>query len=248
MKARFSLHSMLVAAGLALGSMHAMAAPPPTAADVGDADSFGKRVVWIGFAQTGTVILTSDCTPDPNNPLGPNDRCVVLNAAPNNTSFNFPDLGSITLPANSASTLICHWATPTIFYSFNNQAGTSPIGRFNARATYRLESEVLADPALINPQTSAPFNGGIDVSISGVSETKSLAAGEFDSRQVTATRTCIGGLVNKASLTSDYGLSEALAKKFFQKPITIRVGAAGFARGVSDASVSFSTRLTTDEK
>lgn len=240
------LRVMSVAAGLALGSLNAMAAPPPTAADVGDADSFGKRVVWIGVASSGVVTLASDCMPDPSNPLGPNDRCVVLNAG--TTPFNFPDLGSITLPANSASTLICHWATPNVFYSFNNQAGTSPLGRFSARATYRLESEVLADPALINPQTGLPFGGGIDVSISGINETKSLALGEFASRQVTATRTCIAGLVTKAGLTRDYGLSDALAKKFFQQPITIRVGTAGSARGVSDAQVFFSTRFTTDEK
>lgn len=240
------LRAMFVAAGLALGSMHAMAAPPPTAANVGDADSFGKRVVWIGLATTGAVYLASDCTPDPNNPLGPNDRCVMLNAGV--ASFNFPDLGSITLPANSASTLICHWATPNVFYRFENQAGTSPIGRFTARATYRLESEVLADPALINPQTGLPFGGGIDVSISGVSETKSLALGEFASRQVTATRTCVGGLVTKAGLIREYGLSDGLAKKFFQKPVTIRVGTAGSALGVSAAQMFFSTRFTTDEK
>lgn len=40
----------------------------------------------------------------------------------------------------------------------------------------------------------------------------------------------------------------AQAKAFFQRPITIRVGTRGSARGVSDASVFFSTRFTADDK
>ena len=237
---------MSVAAGLAIGSMHAMAASPPTADAVGDADSFGKRVVWIGLATTGGVILASDCTPDPQNPLGPNDRCVVLNAG--TTSFNFPDLGRIALPGNSANSLICHWATPNVFYRFNNSTTTPATGQFSARATYRIESEILANPALIDLQTGLPFSGGIDISISGINVSRSLAAGEFASQQVTATRTCIGGLISKAALMRDHGLSEAQANKFFEKPITIRVGTRGSARGVSDASVLFSTRFTADDK
>ena len=51
------------------------AVQPPSEASVGDADSFGNRVVWIGLLGTGLVTLTGDCT---SVPLGPDDRCVTL--------------------------------------------------------------------------------------------------------------------------------------------------------------------------
>lgn len=246
---RGSLLAMASALALTLAftSLHAVAAPPPAVANVGDADSYGKRVIWIGMAVTGNVSLRSDCTPDPTNPLGPNDRCVVLSAAAT-TPFNFVDLGSITLPAYSANSLICHWATANVFYRFSNPTTTASSGSFNVRATYRLESTVLNDPALVNPLTGLPFGGGIDVSISGVTESRSLAPGEFSSQQANSTRTCIAGLLSKSALMRDYGLSEAQAKNVFQGPITIRVGMRGSARGVSDAFMFYSTRFTADEK
>jgi hypothetical protein len=91
------LSTIAAAAALALTAAPALAVPP-TAAEVGDADSFGSRVVWMGLAGTGAVFSSSDCTPDPNNPLGPDDRCVTLIPAPAMTSFDFRDLGRITLP------------------------------------------------------------------------------------------------------------------------------------------------------
>lgn len=241
------LTTLALAGGLVLACLHAVAAPP-TAAEVGDADSFGRRVVFAGLVVTGGVALASDCTPDPNFPPGPEDRCVVLNTAPLPTTFSFPDIGRITLPGSSVNSLLCHWATANVFYSLANNTAAPLTARFSVRPTYRIESEVLADPALINPQTSAPFGGGIDLSISGISDTQTLAPGAINARQETGTRTCVAGLVSKASLSRDYGLSDSQIKRLFQRPITIRVGVTGRAIGVADASMFYSTRFTGDER
>lgn len=247
MQKRPVLSALALVAALALSAP--LLAAPPTAAEVGDADSFGRRVVWIGLATTGVVFLSSDCTPDPGNPLGPDDRCVVLNPAPlATTPFNYPDLGRITLPGDSVNSLICHWATPNIFYSFQNTTASPVSAQFRASATYRIESEVLQDPSLINPITGSPFAGGFDVSIPGALDRQTLAAGASQTHRISATRTCIAGLVTKAALVRDYGLTSAQAKKFFQKPVTIKVGVSGSALSVSSASISFSTRFTGDEK
>ena len=223
-------------------------AAPPTNADVGDAASFGNKVVWIGVASTGAVTLASSCTPDPNNPLGPDDRCVVLNASPAPTSFSFPDLGRITLPGNSVNSLICHWATLGGSYSFSNTSAASAFARFRARPTYRIESEVLRDPSLINQSTGLPFGGGIDISLPGQTDFQTLAAGATQTHSLYATRTCIGGLLTKTSLMEQYGLTEGQTKKLFDKPITIRVGISGLAQWVSDATVFVGTRFTADDK
>ena len=41
----------------------------PTDADVGDADSFGKNVKWLGLLQTGSISLQPDCTPVPGDEI-----------------------------------------------------------------------------------------------------------------------------------------------------------------------------------
>jgi hypothetical protein len=247
MNARLFLSALAVAAGL--GASGLGRAAPPTADAVGDADSFGKKMVWIGFAQTGTVLLSNDCSLANTGPLGPNDRCQVLVSGSN--TYSYPDLGSISLPGNSAGTFICHWASPGINYVLSYPTPTGPGSGpplFRARATYRIESELLQDPSLINPMTHLPFDGGIDVTVPITFEKHQPAGTASDGRAVYGTRACIGGLVTKASLISDYGLTEQQAKKFFEKPLTIRVGVSGQARWVSEASIQISTRFTTDEK
>src|SRR5687768_11308831 len=62
-------------------------------AEVGDVDSFGRNVRFIGSMQSGTVTLTSDCTPSPEFPPGPDDECIVTSPAPGATSFNATDVG-----------------------------------------------------------------------------------------------------------------------------------------------------------
>src|SRR4030095_16747355 len=98
----------------ALGLMIAVAAQaaPPTVEEVGDPDSFGRDVIYLGNAQTSNVALQGDCTPDPMFPRAPNDRCIVLNAQPAATSFNEDGLATLALPAESTKSLICFALTP----------------------------------------------------------------------------------------------------------------------------------------
>src|SRR5262245_63693870 len=59
------------------------AAAAPTVDDVGDADSFGRNVTYLGLAQTLSVAVVDDCsTSDPTL-----ERCIVANPAPAPTTF-----------------------------------------------------------------------------------------------------------------------------------------------------------------
>lgn len=224
-------------------------AAPLTDADVGDADSFGKKVVWIGLVQTGVVVLAEDCDPSEIGPLGPNDRCVTLSPAPATTSFSYPDLGHVTLPGKSTDTLICHWATPLVSYGFHNTTGTAALAKFTLRATYRLESAVLANPALLNPTTGLPFDGGIDIAgLPTYRNYQTIADGATQSHMIQSTRTCIEGMISKSTLVNTYGLTEAQAKSFFANPVTIRAGVSGDAALVSGASIIVGTRFTGDTR
>ena len=103
---------------IALSLLIAAAAPAaaPTVEEVGDADSFGRDVVYLGSAQTANVALQADCTPDPMAPPPPpNDRCIVLNAQPATTTFVEDGLATMQLPADSTKSLICFALTPNVF-------------------------------------------------------------------------------------------------------------------------------------
>jgi hypothetical protein len=235
---------------IALGLMMAVAAQaaPPTAEEVGDPDSFGRDVIYLGNAQTANVALQADCTPDPMFPPAPNDRCIVLNAQPAATTFNEDGLATLSLPAESTKSLICFALTPNVNYEFFNLTGVSqPNARYNARAVITIENEVLNDPTLIDPNTGLPYGGKMTLPLSTYSESRSIAAGEREQKSMFLSRHCIGGLVSKRSLVGS-GLSETQAKQFFKKPMKFTFGASGTVQIVDFANYFYGIRLYGDSK
>ncbi|MFY2762777.1 hypothetical protein [Arenimonas sp. MALMAid1274] len=221
----------------------AAVAAAPTVAEVGDADSFGKNLKWIGLVSS-FIQLSPDCTPPVGEPGDPN--CVTLAPAGTTTVINAPNLASITLPGRSSQTLLCHWQTPIVQYNVGNFTGAPGNYQFRVTPTYRIESDVLDDPALINPVTGAAFGGYIDTALTAINESGSIGSGESFFRTETGTRMCIGAIVSKASLMNQYGLTEQQAKRFFRRPITITVGLTGTARLVEFANINFGTRFVGD--
>lgn len=214
-----------------------------TVEEVGDADSFGKRVTWLGLL-SGNVLLSTDCTPAPGEPANPN--CITLNPAPALTVFTAVDVASITLPGKSSETLLCHWQTPLVNYRASNDTLAPQLFNFRLSPRYRIQSEVLDDPALINPNTSAPFGGSFEVVLTSVFKNRSMEPGDSESETISGTRMCIAGMVTRAALVGQYGLTAAQAKQFFRKPITVTMSINGQARMLSGASINFGTRITGD--
>lgn len=214
-----------------------------TAEEVGDADSFGRNVKFIGLA-SASATLANDCTPPPGEPADPN--CRVLAPAPGITTFALPDLDTVTLPARATRSLICHSQTPVTNYGFLNPGPDAGPARFSLRATYRFESTVLDDPALIDPNTGLPFGGGFDQILTSIIDTRTLQPGESASRFDTGTRACIGGVISRQFLVDALGLSDAQAREFFRRPITIRVGIAGNAQRLSGAGINLGVRFYGD--
>lgn len=218
----------------------AAAKAAPTAAEVGDADSFGRNVHWMGLL-SAYIYLQPDCVV-PGEPADP--RCIQLNPEPGFTSFDAPDLAAITLPGKSTHSLICHWQTPIVSVGFANFTAATEQYRFQAYPVYRIESEVL--DGLSDPNTGTPYNGAIELPLGAINVSGSIDPGEYNVEQFTFTRSCIGGLVSKRSLVNGYGLTEQQAKQFFKKPITITMSIRGSARMVDAANINFGTRFTGD--
>ena len=234
---------------IALGLLVSLAAQAaPTVEEVGDPDSFGRDVIYLGNAQTSNVALQADCTPDPMFPPAPNDRCIVLAAQPAPTSFNEDGLATLQLPADSTKSLVCFALTPNVNFEFLNLTGVQQANaRYNARAVITIENEVLDDPTLIDPATGLPYGGKMTLPLSTYSESRSIAAGERAQKSMFLSRHCIGGLVSKRSLVAS-GLNEAQAKQFFKKPMKFTFGASGTVQIVDFANFFYGIRLYGDSK
>ena len=221
-----------------------VAAPVHTAIteeSVGDPYSFGRAQTYLGVAQAG-VALRDDCTGYP--PEG--DPCIELLAAPATTNVDESDLATIELPGKATNSLICFTFTPFATWDWSNDTGSTQTAAMLLRPAVRVESEVLDDPSLIDPDTGLPFNGVLlDQTISTFLQTRSLDPGESDFQFRATTRACTGGLVSQRML-QDLGLSNALIKEFFKRPIIISFGVRGSVAMVTGGSYSVGVRLYGD--
>jgi hypothetical protein len=214
--------------------------------EVGDFDSFGRNVRYIGTLQSGTVSLQGDCTPDPSFPSGPDDRCIPTTPSPGGTTISAIDIGRVLIPGRATHSVICHWQTPIVVFGFYNDTGVfQDDGRFVVNPTYTIENEVLDDPALVDPATGLPFGGRFSVGLGGIRRERSLQPGESQVEREAGTRVCIGGIVS-AQMLRGFGLTDAQVTEFFKKDTTITMNLQGSARFVEFASIIYGVRFVGD--
>lgn len=208
---------------------------------VGDPYSFGRNQTYLGLAQV-RVTLRADCSEFPPDA----DPCIELTPAPGVTNVDESDLAAIELPGNATNSLICFTFTPFATWEWLNNTGSTQTASMFLRPTVRVESEVLADPSLINPVTGMPFNGVlIDQPISTFLQSRSLAPGESDFQFRATTRACTGGLASQRML-GGLGLSDKLIKEFFKEPIFISFGVSGSVSMVTSGGYLVGIRLYGD--
>jgi hypothetical protein len=151
----------------------------------------------------------------------------VANPAPGITSFNEPNLATISLPKNASKSLLCFTITPFIFNNWQNNTGSAQLARFSAVADITITNPVLDDPTLIDPGTGLPFGGQIQLGLSTWSKTFTLQNGEVDTERSTQSRACIAGIISKRALVENYGLTDTQANQFFKKAMTLTFGSRG---------------------
>ena len=212
---------------------------------MGDPDSFGRNLHFLGVAQTGLVSFTTGCLPP--DPLFPDDRCVEVNPSPAPTSAQFNDIGRINLPAKASNSLLCHSITSFPVWNAANFSGAPGLMRFQHGASFTIENPVLDDPGLIDPTTGVPFGGKLEAVFGSLTlEMHTMQPGDQEFKHHVDTRFCLGGLIGKAVLIDIYGLTGAQADDFFKKPMTIRLNLALRTQLIDDASVLYGLRLFGD--
>ncbi|HEX6834497.1 MAG TPA: hypothetical protein VF132_13250 [Rudaea sp.] len=210
-------------------------------ADVGDADSFGRNVQWLGVTD-GDVELSSDCSG-----FDPGTACQAIAPVPAVTNFHFTDLGHIALPAKAANSLLCYWFSPILTVSYNNPTATTVVGNLQINPSLTIENPVLATPGLIDPTTGVPFGGSLVTGMTSLQRFQvPLPPGISLFERKRDSAVCIAGFLSRKTLVETYGLTESQAKDFFKKPTTVRLNVAGSSQYVDNASLYFGLRIVGD--
>ena len=225
--------------GLTLSAPLAPRADALAVEDVGDVDSFGRNLRWLGVTQMNAS-LTTDCSAW----TGPGCQVITPGAF---TSFAFNDLGRIRLPPKATKSLLCYWLSPLVTVSYENptSAPVNALVRYNPTLT--IENPLLNDPALINPMTGLPFGGRIDTSMTSSEfyEVPLMPGAAFTQRSRDSA-VCIAGFLTKRSLIDNYGLTEAQATAFFQQETIVRMNLTGAVNHVASADFIFGLRIVGD--
>lgn len=234
------LSSLAIAVGLR--------AAPPTAAEVGDVDSFGHNAQYMG-AKSGFITLSPACTPAPT-PIPPgtanDDQCFNLAAAPALTNFDAQDILRIKLPKKATRTIIYPALNFFLNYQLQNTTGVfQPQGVFAFSALLSIESDVLLDPTIIDPQTGLPANGKLVGQFSYIyRDDRSMDINARQRLRETVVRVGNAG-ISKAGLIGQ-GLPESVVDDLFKSSMTIRMSVTGNARLVTDANITCNMRLFGD--
>jgi hypothetical protein len=210
-----------------------------TVEDVGDVDSFGRNLRWLGVTQMNAA-LTTDCS----GWTEPGCQVITPGAF---TSFNFTDLARIRLPPKATKSLLCYWVSPLVTVTYDNP-GSSPVNALlRYSPTLTIENAVLNDPGLINPGTGLPFGGRLDTGMTSSEFYEvPLAPGSQFTQRSRDSAVCIAGFLSKRALTDTYGLTDAQATAFFQNETMVRMNLSGAVNHVADASFVFGLRIIGD--
>lgn len=122
-----------------------------SADEVGDVDSFGRYVKWLG-KQTPMITISADCEAGDALCFAPSTPGKIL-------SFVQRKHATITLPPASANSLICHHLSPFWWYSLDNTGTTNSFGMLQLTPYVTVYNEVLNDPSAVDPSTGTPYGG-----------------------------------------------------------------------------------------
>jgi hypothetical protein len=221
-------------------AMSGAAKAGPTEEEVGDVDSFGRNVKWLGVTQMN-VFLTPDCSGFPEG-VG----CAELDAN-GSASFSFEDLARIELPKKAANSLLCYWLSPFLTINYQNTQAFPVTARLQYSPTLTVENPVLDDPALINAMTGLPFGGSLLTSMTSSEFFEVLLdPGQGLNERKRDSTVCIAGFVTQRNLVANFGLTEAQAKEFFKQPTTVRMNISGTAQYIGNANMGFGFRIVGD--
>ncbi len=235
------LSSLIVVAGLRAG--------PPTAADVGDAETFGHPALYMGAASGFETLSLDPCpapTPTPS-PAGNGDSfCDQLNAAPSQTNFSHDNICRINLPKKATRNVIYPVLNIFLNYQLQNSTGIDQTGLLRFTAGITIVSDALNGPDCIDQSTSAPCGGKLTLLFNySFNDNRNMHDGDRQRLRETLVRAGNTGLTRQ-QFKDSFGLLPATVDALFAGPITVQLDISGAAKMATDASITCNMRLFGD--
>ena len=222
----------------------------PTAADVGDADSFGHSALYMG-ATSGFVTLSSDPCPAPTATPSPAPNgdtfCDQLNPAPAPTNFSHDNICHINLPKKATRTVIYPVLNIFLGYQLQNSTGVDqPQGLLQFTAGITILSDALNDSSCIDPGTGLTCGGKMSF-LFDYNYRDDRAMKDGDRQRLTETLVRAGNTgLTKQQFRDSFGLSSTTTDALFSGPMTVRIDIFGAAKLATDGSITVNMRLFGD--
>ena len=224
-------------------------AGPPTAADVGDAETFGHPALYMG-ATTGSEQLTSSGCPAPTATPSPapngDSFCDELNPAPATTSFSHNNICRINLPKKATRNVIYPALNIFLNYQLQNTTGTDQQGFLFFTAGITIVSDALNGPDCTDPSTSAPCGGKMTL-LFNYTYRDDRNMHDTDRQRLRETLVRVGNTgLTRQQFHESFGLTNATVDALFAGPISVQMDINGSARMVTDANITCNMRLFGD--
>lgn len=239
------LISVISALALAAG----LQAGPPSAADVGDAETFGHPALYMGATSGFETLSTDPCpapTPTPSPVPNGDTFCDQLNAAPSQTNFSHDNICRINLPKKATRNVIYPVLNIFLNYQLQNSTGVDQTGIFRFTAGITIVSDALNGPDCIDQNTSAPCGGKLTLLFNySYNDNRNMHDGDRQRLRETLVRAGNTGLTRQ-QFRDSFGLSAATVDALFTGPMTVQLDLSGAAKLATDASITCNMRLFGD--
>lgn len=211
---------------------------------VGDADSFGKPLKWLGL--TNRPMYFGPTCPRPG--ASEYEYCGQINDQTVETQFQFRDIASMDMPAGASRSLICQWISPILRLTYQNTTSTSAYSYMRFWPTLIVTSDVLRDPSLINPVTNQAFDGKLSILLNSHHTfiSKPINPGQVYGEWSRDSQMCLGGMLSRRALIETYGLGEAQADAVFASPMRLTIAFDVRMRNIRESYLTYGVRFVGD--
>ena len=226
------------------------AGPTPTAADVGDAETFGHPALYMG-ATSGfqNLVAPGDCpapTATPSPVPNGDTFCDELNPAPALTSFQHNNICRINLPKKATRNVIYPAINIFLNYQLQNLTGSDQPGLLAFTAGITIVSDALNGPDCTDPTTGLACGGKMTLLFNYVfRDDRNMHNTDRQRMREVLVRVGNTGLTRQ-QFRESFGLTNASVDALFAGPMSVQLDLSGSARMVTDANITCNMRLFGD--
>lgn len=223
-------------------------AGPPTAADVGDAETFGHAALYMG-ATSGfeNLVQPGDCpaaTPTPSPASNGDSFCDELVAG--TTFFEHKNICRINLPKKATRNIIYPALNIFLNYQLQNLGASDQQGLLSFTAGITIVSDALNGPDCTDPSSGLPCGGKMTLLFNYTyHDDRNMHPNDRQRLREVLVRVGNTGLTRQ-QFHDSFGLTNASVDALFAGPMSVQLDLSGSAKLVTDANITCNMRLFGD--